>query len=184
MNTFIEDAVKALIIASGDYYDRPGLRETPRRFREAWMFHMSGYDMDPANVLKTFEDGADNYDEMIIVKNIPFYSTCEHHLAPFFGTVSIAYIPKGKIVGLSKLPRLVEIFAHRLQVQERLTTQIAEAIDKHLQPLGVAVTMTARHLCMESRGIQRQGHETITSAMHGAFRTNQSARNEFLQLIK
>ena len=180
----IEDSIRNIICAAGEDSQRPGLLETPRRFREAWMFHTCGYGMDPANVLKTFEDGADDYDEIILVKNIPFYSTCEHHLAPFFGTVSIAYIPNGKIVGLSKLPRLVEIFARRLQVQERLTTQIAGAIGKHLNPLGVAVTMTARHLCMESRGIQRQGHETITSAMHGAFRTDQSARNEFLQLVK
>lgn len=180
----IEDSIKNIIIACGEDPTRPGLLDTPSRFREAWMFHTCGYDMDPANVLKTFEDGADNYDEMIIVKGIPFYSHCEHHLAPFFGNVSIAYIPDGKIVGLSKLPRLVEIYARRLQVQERLTTQIADALEEHLEPIGVAVIITARHLCMESRGIQKQGHETITSAMRGVFQTDFNARNEFLQLIK
>ena len=123
-------------------------------------------------------------DEMVVVKDIPFYSHCEHHLAPFFGTVTIAYVPDGKIVGLSKLSRVVSAFARRLQVQERLTNQIADALQEHLAPLGVGIVVTARHLCMESRGIEQQGSITITSALRGVMRDSASARSEFLALSK
>lgn len=163
---------------------REGLRETPNRVAKAWMFWTSGYDKDPAQILKTFDDGAKNYNQMVIVKDIPFYSKCEHHLADIFGTASVAYIPNGKIVGLSKLSRLVDCFARRLQVQERMTNEIASAIDFHLKPLGVGVLVRARHMCMESRGISQQGHHTITTALHGVMLTEPQTREEFLTLAK
>jgi GTP cyclohydrolase I len=135
-------------------------------------------------VLKTFEDGAENYDEMVLVNKISVFSHCEHHLAPFFGTVSIAYIPNGRIVGLSKLVRVANIYARRLQVQERLTRQIAEAIDAVLHPLGVGVLARCRHLCMESRGVQCIGAETVTSSLLGVFRDDSRVREEFLSLVR
>ena len=180
MKTIIKKLLQCLDPESG----REGLLDTPQRVAKAWAFWTSGYEGNPSNVLKTFDDGAEDYDEMIIVKDIPFYSHCEHHLAPFFGQVSIGYIPNGRIVGLSKLARLVDIFARRLQVQERMTVQIADSIHQELLPEGTAVTVTARHLCMESRGICKQGHETITSAMRGVFVDDINARQEFLQLIR
>lgn len=161
---------------------REGLQETPQRVAKAWQAWLSGYGKDPSAILKVFEDGAEGVDEMVLVKDIPFYSHCEHHLAPFFGTATVAYIPKGKIVGLSKISRLVDMFARRLQVQERMTTQIADAIDKHLQPTGCAVLVKARHMCMESRGICQQGHHTVTSALRGVMRDDALARAEFLKL--
>lgn len=130
-------------------------------------------------MLKAFDDGAENYDEMVVVKDIPFYSMCEHHLAPFFGTARIGYVPSGKVVGLSKLPRLLDVFARRLQVQERITTQVADALMEHLQPRGVGVILTARHLCMESRGVCKQGAATVTSALRGVFK-DAAVRAEFL----
>lgn len=161
--------------------EREGLLETPARVVKAWKHWCGGYAMDPATILKVFEDGADNYDEMVLVKDIPIYSKCEHHLADIFGTVSIAYIPNGKIVGLSKLSRLADCFARRLQVQERLTVQIADALVEHLQPRGVGVMVKARHMCMESRGIRQQGHHTVTTALRGAMKEDASTRAEFLQ---
>ena len=140
--------------------------------------YSSGYGKDPAEILKVFDDGAEKVDEMVLVKSIPVYSHCEHHLAPFFGVAHVGYIPNGKIVGLSKLSRLVDVFAKRLQVQERLTNQIADALEEHLQPLGVGVVIECRHMCMESRGIQRQGATTVTSAMRGALRNDVAARAE------
>lgn len=163
---------------------RSGLKETPMRVAEAWEFWTSGYGIDPADVLKTFEDGAEGVDEMVVVKDLPFYSQCEHHLAPFFGTATIAYIPSGRVVGLSKLSRLLDVFARRLQVQERLTCQVADALTEHLKPIGVGVVVKARHLCMESRGICKQGHCTITSALRGAFKEQPEVRAEFLQLAR
>ena len=142
----------------------------------------SGYNVDIAKLLKTFEDGAENYDEMVLVKDIPIYSKCEHHLADIFGTATIAYIPNGRVVGLSKLSRVADAFARRLQVQERLTTQIADALDEHLRPKPVGVIVKARHMCMESRGICQQGHHTVTSALRGVFKTDPTARSEFLRL--
>ena len=163
---------------------RGGLEETPDRVAKAWEFWTSGYGMDPAEVLKTFEDGADGVDEMVMVKDIPFYSHCEHHMAPIFGTATIAYLPDGKIVGLSKMSRLLEVYARRLQVQERLTCQVADAMMTHLQPLGAAVVIKARHLCMESRGVCQQGHHTVTSALRGVFKEDPIVRAEFLQLAR
>lgn len=163
--------------------DREGIKETPKRMAKAWGEWTSGYHIDPASVFKTFEDGAENYlDEMVVVRNIRFYSVCEHHLAPFFGEVSIAYIPDKKIVGLSKFARLVNVFAKRLQVQERLTTQLADTIEEILGAKGVGVRVVARHLCMESRGVEKHGSETITTAIRGVMR-EASARAEFLRNV-
>lgn len=164
--------------------NREGLKETPDRVAKAWLEWTSGYKMDAKSILKTFEDGAEGCDEMVIVKGIPFYSHCEHHLAPIFGTVTIGYLPDKRIVGLSKLPRIVNMFARRLQVQERLTNDIANALMEHLAPRGVAVIVNARHMCMESRGINQPGSSTITSAMLGLFRSDASARQEFLSITK
>lgn len=161
---------------------RPGLQETPDRVAKAWEFWTSGYGKDAASLLKVFEDGAENYDEMVLVKDIPIYSHCEHHLAPIFGTASIAYIPNGRIVGLSKLSRLADMHARRLQVQERLTNDIAEDLWTHLKPKGVGVLIRARHMCMESRGLCQQGHHTVTSALRGAIKEQPEARAEFLRL--
>lgn len=166
---------------------RGGLLETPKRYLKAWKHFTSGYDVkDDAikDLLKVFEDGADKVDEMVLVKSIPIYSQCEHHLVPFFGVAHIAYIPNGKIVGLSKLSRLADVFARRLQVQERLTNQIADALETHLKPKGVAVVIECRHLCMEARGVSQQGSSTITSAMRGVFRESVETRNEFMGFIK
>jgi GTP cyclohydrolase I len=163
---------------------RGGLLETPARVVKAWEFWTQGYDMRAEDILKTFEDGAEGVDEMVIVKDIPIYSKCEHHLADIFGTVTIAYIPNGKVVGLSKLSRLANMFARRLQVQERMTNQIADALTQHLAPIGVGVLMKARHMCMESRGLCQQGHHTVTSALRGVIKTEPQARSEFLSLAK
>jgi len=161
---------------------REGLTETPARVAKAMAHWFSGYNVDIAAMMKVFEDGAEDYDEMVIVKDIPIYSKCEHHMADIFGTATIAYIPNGKIVGLSKLSRLADAYSRRLQVQERLTSQIANAIVKHLDPLGVGVIIKARHMCMESRGICQQGHHTITSALRGVLKDDRNARAEFMAL--
>lgn len=168
----------------GENPDRSGLIETPQRLINAWECWTSGYAQEPAEVLKVFEDGAEQYRELIVVRDIPVYSHCEHHLAPFFGTATIGYIPNGKIVGLSKLTRLVDCFARRLQVQERLTSQIANALMTNMSPLSVGVVIRCRHLCMESRGIRTPGVETLTSAMLGGMQTSLALRTEFLSLAK
>lgn len=173
---------RRLLRSLGEDPDRPGLRETPRRLERAWQHWMSGYQEDPAALLTLFEDGAEEYNELIVVRGIPVYSHCEHHLAPFFGTATIGYVPNQRIVGLSKLTRLVDVFAKRLQVQERLTRQIADAMMTHLDPIAVGVIIRCRHLCMESRGIRAIGEETTTSAMLGGLLTNSALRNEFLAL--
>lgn len=174
------DIVRDLLKFVGEDPERGGLLETPERVVKAWRFWTSGYGCSPADILKTFEDGAEACDEMVVVRRIPLYSHCEHHMAPIFGTATVAYIPSGRIVGLSKLSRLVDLYARRLQVQERLTTQIADALDTHLQPRGVGVYVDARHLCMESRGVCQQGHSTITTALRGAMKDDPAARAEFL----
>jgi GTP cyclohydrolase I len=178
-----DDIPTRLLQFIGEDPKRGGLRETPTRFLKAWKEWTSGYGIDPASVLKTFEDGAEGYDEMILVKDIPFYSKCEHHLADIFGVAHIGYVPDGKIVGLSKLSRLVDIFARRLQVQERATNQIADALQEHLAPVGIGVVLECRHACMESRGINRAGTTTLTSAMRGALMSKPEARAEFFALI-
>ncbi len=175
-------AVRTLMRYIGEDVEREGLLETPNRVIRAMKVWFSGYGKNPADIMKVFEDGAEGCDEMIVVKDIPFYSNCEHHMAPIFGTATIGYLPDERIVGLSKLSRVLDIFARRMQVQERLTTQVADALMKHLQPLGCGVIITARHLCMESRGIEKQGHATQTSALRGVFKTDPAARAEFLNL--
>ena len=174
---------RTIAILEGREVLRPGMIETPARVAKAWMEWTSGYEADPELILKTFEDGAENYDEMVIVKEIPFYSHCEHHMAPFFGTAAIAYIPDGRIVGLSKLSRLLDCFARRFQVQERITQQVTGALMEHLQPKGAACVIRARHLCMESRGIKKAGSQTVTSSLQGVFR-EPAVRAEFFSLSK
>jgi GTP cyclohydrolase I len=178
------DAVVRMMQFIGENPEREGLAETPARVVKAWKHWFSGYGKDAKTLLKVFEDGAENYDQMVLVKDIPIYSHCEHHIAPIIGTVSIAYIPNGKIVGLSKLSRLADMFARRLQVQERLTDQIADALVEHLNPIGVGVIIKARHLCMESRGVCQQGHHTVTTSLRGAIKDDAQARSEFLSLSK
>lgn len=180
----ITDNITRLLQYIGEDPERGGLLETPARVAKAWDFWSSGYGVDIKSMLKTFEDGAEGCDEMVVVCNIPFYTHCEHHMAPFFGTATIAYIPDGKIVGLSKLNRVLDAFSRRLQVQERLTTQIADALMEHLEPLGCGVVIKARHLCMESRGVCQQGHHTVTSALRGVFKTETDVRSEFLALAR
>lgn len=164
----------------GEDPQRGGLVETPARVVKAWKHWCGGYSLKAEDILKVFEDGAEGVDEMVIVKNIPFYSHCEHHLAPFFGTATIAYLPDGNIVGLSKLSRLADMFARRLQVQERLTCQIADALNDNLLPRGVGVQLVARHMCMESRGVKQQGSSTVTTALRGVFKDDPTVRAEFL----
>lgn len=180
---YVRHLVSEMIRFCGDDPNRPGLQDTPSRVIRAWQEWTSGYNVDLAHLFTVFEDGAENVDEMILVRDIPFYSHCEHHLTPFFGKATVAYIPDGKIVGLSKINRLVDVFARRLQVQERLTTQIADSLVANLKPKGCGVVLTARHLCMESRGVRQQGHTTTTSALRGAFKDEPIARHEFMNLI-
>ena len=163
---------------------REGLRDTPRRVAKAWEHWLGGYEIDPRMLLKTFEDGAEGYDEMVLVKDIPFYSMCEHHLAPFFGRITVGYLPQGKVVGLSKLARVVDAYARRLQVQERLTLDIAQCVMNGLAPLGVGVLVRARHMCMEARGVCQQGHSTTTQCLLGMMREEPGVRAEFLTLAK
>ena len=178
----IAEAMRHILAQLGDDPDRQGLRGTPERFEKALRHLTSGYQQDVKKVL----NGAlfdVPYDEMVIVKDIELFSLCEHHLLPFFGKVHVAYLPKGKVIGLSKLPRLIDIFARRLQVQERLTTQIAETIQQAIEPQGVGVVIEARHLCMMMRGVEKQHSSAVTSSMLGAFRAEKETRDEFLALI-
>ena len=178
-----QEMVRQLLTYIGEDPQREGLRETPIRFLKAWRNEWgAGYREQPEDVLKVFEDGAENVDEMVVVKDIEFYSHCEHHMAPFFGLAHIAYVPNGKIVGLSKLVRLTHVFSRRLQVQERITNQIADALEKHLKPVGVGVILEAKHFCMCSRGVRSTQSSTVTSAVRGAMKNDVSARSEFLRL--
>lgn len=181
---FTEQDWRRFLVSLGEDPDRLGLVETPSRLVKEWKHWTAGYERDPAEYLKVFEDGAQKYNELIVVRSIPVYSHCEHHLAPFFGKATIGYVPDGKIVGLSKLTHLVDSFSKRLQVQERLTIQVANTLMTHLQPKAVGVVIRCRHLCMESRGICTQGEETITSAMLGELLTNMALRSEFLTLAR
>ncbi|HEU4622495.1 MAG TPA: GTP cyclohydrolase I FolE [Burkholderiaceae bacterium] len=181
---FSQDDWRRLLRALGEDPSRQGLLDTPTRVAKAWAHWTSGYQQNPDEILKVFEDGAERYNELIVVRGIPVYSHCEHHLAPFFGTATVGYTPNGRIVGLSKLTRLVDCFAKRLQVQERLTMQIAEALMTHMTPLSVGVVIRCRHMCMESRGIRTPGEETVTSALLGELQTNLGLRTEFLALAR
>jgi GTP cyclohydrolase I len=180
--TTIEESVREILRTVGENPLREGLLQTPRRVAESLQFLTSGYNRDIPSIL----NGAifsEKYSEMVIVKDIDFFSLCEHHLLPFYGKVHVAYIPNGKILGLSKLPRLVEAFSRRLQVQERLTQQIADTLYESLEPVGVGVVAEARHLCMIMRGVEKQNSAATTSAMLGSFREDDRTRNEFLHLI-
>jgi len=179
----MQHLIKQLLRELGEDADREGLVNTPARVEKAMRFLTGAYSADIDEVLNNALFTVD-YNEMVIVKDIDFYSLCEHHLLPFFGKCHVAYIPTDKVIGLSKIPRLVDVFSRRLQVQERLTSQIADTIRDKIAPLGVAVVVEATHLCMSMRGVQKQNSFAVTSAMHGAFRDNARTRMEFLELIK
>ena len=179
----MEDLVRQLLVELGEDPAREGLLATPRRVAKSLKFLTSGYDTDVDEVINKALFTV-SYSEMVIVKDIDFFSLCEHHLLPFFGKCHVAYIPQGRVIGLSKIPRLVDIFSRRLQVQERLTNQIAEVILDKVNPLGVAVVMEGTHLCMAMRGVEKQNSYTVTSAMLGAFRDHARTRMEFLELLK
>ncbi len=177
----IRAAVREIIVGVGEDPNREGLRDTPRRVADMYAEVFSGLREDPADVLSVgFEEG---HQEMVIVKDIPFYSMCEHHFLPFHGVAHVGYIPNGRVVGLSKLARAVEILARRPQLQERLSTQLADAIMKSLEPQGVAVVISANHLCMQMRGVRKPGSLTVTSAMRGVFQRSNATRAEFMALI-
>jgi GTP cyclohydrolase IA len=178
----IADLVESLLIEIGEDPDRQGLKATPDRVSRAMRELTDGYALKPEDVIADAIFDQD-YDEMVVVKDITFYSLCEHHLLPFFGQCHVGYLPKGKIVGLSKIPRLVEVFSHRLQIQEQLTKQVAEALNEALEPRGVGVVVEARHLCMEMRGVELPGGRMMTSCMLGSFRQDPRTRAEFLDLV-
>ena len=178
----IEPLIESLLKEIGEDPGRDGLVRTPHRVAEAIRFFTEGYDQDPQKILNNALFDVD-YDEMVIVKDIDFYSLCEHHLLPFFGRAHVAYIPNGKVVGLSKIPRLVEMFARRLQVQERLTMQVAETLERVLRPKGVAVVIEAIHLCMMMRGVESPNASAITSSIRGEFERDSKTRAEFMNLI-
>jgi GTP cyclohydrolase I len=177
------DLLRELLVRLGEDPERPGLVRTPERMQKALEHLTKGYNQDPDQALQGALFDV-TYDEMVIVKDIEMFSLCEHHMLPFFGKVHVAYIPKGKVVGLSKIPRLVDIFARRLQVQERLTVQIAETIQNAIHPLGVGVVVEARHLCVMMRGVEKQHSSAVTSHMLGSFRASDKTREEFLSLIR
>jgi GTP cyclohydrolase I len=179
----MEEQIRSILKALGEDPDREGLAKTPYRVTQALTFLTRGYQLDPAKVINDALFTED-YEEMIVQKDIDFYSLCEHHMLPFFGKAHVAYIPHHKIVGISKLARLVDVYARRLQVQERLTNQIANTIMEKLDPLGVAVVIEAEHLCMRMRGVEKQNSIIITSTLLGAFRTRQETRAEFMNLIR
>jgi GTP cyclohydrolase I len=178
-----EELVREMLIRLGEDPEREGLVRTPERVHKAFEFLTRGYNEDPEAMLKNALFTV-TYDEMVIVKDVEVFSLCEHHMLPFFGKVHVAYIPNGKVIGLSKIPRLIEIFSRRLQIQERLTTQIAETIQTVIQPQGVGVVIEARHLCMMMRGVEKQHSQAVTSSMLGCFREEQETRTEFLSLIR
>ena len=179
----IEAHIEGMLKELGEDPSRDGLLKTPSRVAKAMRFFTQGYQQDPAEILTGALFDVD-YDEMVLVRDIDFYSQCEHHMVPFFGRAHVAYIPNGKVVGLSKVPRTVEIFARRLQVQERLTMQIAETIEQVLKPQGVGVVVEAKHLCMMMRGVQKQNSYTVTSSMRGTFESDPKTRSEFMALIR
>jgi GTP cyclohydrolase I len=178
-----QELYRELLVRIGEDPNRDGLVDTPKRMEKSMAFLTRGYQMDVNTVLHDALFDVD-YDEMVIVKDIEFFSMCEHHLLPFFGKAHVAYVPNGRVIGLSKIPRVVDVFARRLQVQERLTTQIADAISDAIAPQGVAVILEAQHLCMMMRGVEKQHSATVTSAMLGVFKTQLQTRNEFLSLVR
>ena len=182
-NATFEELVREMIVRLGEDPQREGLVRTPERVHRAYEHLMKGYSEDADAMLKAALFTV-TYDEMVIVKDVEMFSLCEHHMLPFFGKVHVAYIPNGKVIGLSKIPRLIEIFSRRLQIQERLTMQIAETIQKAIEPQGVGVVIEARHLCMMMRGVEKQHSAAVTSSMLGCFRDEQETRTEFLSLIR
>jgi len=178
-----QDIYRELLRRIGEDPARDGLAQTPERVEKAMAFLTQGYAMDVPTVLNDALFEVD-YDEMVMVRDVEFYSLCEHHLLPFFGKVHVAYVPRGRVIGLSKIPRLVEMYSRRLQVQERMTTQIADAIVQAIEPQGVGVIVEAQHLCMMMRGVEKQHSATVTSAMRGVFKTQTQTRNEFLSLVR
>ena len=181
-NKKFENAVQQMMLHVGENPEREGLRDTPARVRKAYEFIYGGYKEDPKEILQKALFSTSN-EEMVLVKNIEFYSTCEHHLLPIIGRVHVAYIPNGKVVGLSKIPRVVNVFARRMQIQEQLTEQIADAIMDTIEPKGVAVVISARHMCMEMRGVEKINSTTTSSALRGLFKKNEKTRSEFFSLI-
>lgn len=183
MSASTAELLRELLVRLGEDPTRDGLLRTPERMEKALKYLTQGHDQDPEQILKDalFEV---TYDEMVIVKDIEMFSLCEHHILPFFGKVHVAYIPNGKVIGLSKIPRIVDVFARRLQIQERLTVQIAETIQSAIQPQGVGVVIEARHLCVMMRGVEKQHSSAVTSHMLGSFRNSEKTREEFLSLIR
>jgi len=177
-----ENAVKSMMIHIGEDPEREGLLQTPSRVRKAYEFMYGGYNEDPKEILSKALFTSSN-GEMVLIKDIEFYSTCEHHLLPIIGRVHVAYIPDGKVVGLSKIPRVVNVFARRMQIQEQLTEQIADAINETIIPKGVAVVIQARHMCMEMRGVEKINSTTTSSALRGLFKKDEKTRSEFFSLI-
>jgi GTP cyclohydrolase I len=178
-----EDLIQEILVRVGEEPGREGLARTPERVHKAMNFLTKGYSEDPEALLKNALFTV-TYDQMVIVKDVEMFSLCEHHMLPFFGKVHVAYIPNGRVIGLSKIPRLIDVFSRRLQIQERLTTQIAEAIQKVVEPQGVGVVIEARHLCMMMRGVEKQHSAAVTSSMLGCFRNEEETRSEFLSLIR
>jgi len=181
-DTDFENAVKTMMLHVGENPEREGLLETPSRVRKAYEFIYGGYKENPKEILEKALFTSSN-DEMVLIKDIEFYSTCEHHLLPIIGRVHVAYIPDGKVVGLSKIPRVVNVFARRMQIQEQLTEQIADAIMESIAPKGVAVVVVARHMCMEMRGVEKINSTTTSSALRGLFKKDEKTRSEFFSLI-
>ena len=179
----LEPMVRSMLKELGEDPERDGLQRTPHRVAKAFRYFCEGYDKDPITILNNALFDV-TYDEMVIVKDIEFYSLCEHHMLPFFGRAHVAYVPNGKVVGLSKIPRLVEMFARRLQVQERLTTEVASVLEEVLEPRGVGVVTESIHLCMMMRGVRQQNSFALTSAMRGEFQTDPKTRSEFMDLIR
>ncbi len=183
MSKIIEDAVRNILLEIGEDPNRQGLLDTPYRVAKMYKEVTTGYQADPYKIINNAIFDVE-YDEMVVVANIEYYSLCEHHMLPFFGVVHVGYIPKGKVVGLSKIPRIVDMFARRLQIQEKMTTQIANLLNETLQPDGVGVVVEGQHMCMMMRGVQKDKAKMITSAMLGSFRDDEKTRNEFLSLIR
>lgn len=182
-NFEFENAIKKILEHIGEDINREGLLDTPSRVRKAYEFMMSGYKQNPKDIIQKALFSSSN-DEMVVVKDIEFYSQCEHHMLPIIGKAHIAYIPDGKVIGLSKIPRVVDIYARRLQIQEQLTEQICDALNKYLKPKGVAVIIDARHMCMEMRGVEKICSSTVTSALRGLFKSNKKTKDEFLSIVQ
>lgn len=177
-----ENAIKTILNYVGEDASREGLLDTPKRVRKAYEFMCSGYKLDPREIIQKALFSSTN-DEMVVVKDIEFYSFCEHHMLPIIGKVHVAYIPNGKVVGLSKIPRVVDVFARRLQIQEQMTEQICDALNEHLKPKGVAVIIDARHMCMEMRGVEKICSTTVTSSLRGLFKSDKRTKDEFLSIV-